>query len=224
LIASMLMPSRERYELAVESIKSLGEGDYEVLIAIDNDDPQVEQYQALASDKVRVLVSEPHGYYNLHEYYNAMAEVAQGDWLFLWNDDATMKTQNWLERLQEYDHTEPLVLDLWHGQGNLFPALSRKYYDLIGHYSLSAHCDSWPEDVAVRAGVQHTLEDFYIEHIGEGMQDEVHKKVQEIVRTTSPEFYQPHMIETREREAEIITNHIKESHARNQQLSGVLIA
>lgn len=198
---SFLMPSRKRSELAKKSIESLGNGDFEVLICVDEDDNDPGYAEVAKMPRVRLFETPRYGYRELHKYYNFMAEKAKGDWLFLWNDDATMDVTNWEEKIKQFDPNKPMVLDPYHGVGNLFPILSRKFYEIIGHYSLSPHADSWPEDVASRAGVMFPVGGIMISHIGEAMFDETHNLVREIVRITSPQFYEPHMVKLREEEA-----------------------
>jgi hypothetical protein len=208
---SFLMPSRSRVHLARESIQSLGKSNFEVLIAVDEDDPQLQDYYELKSNRVRIFVTPRYGYEFLHEYYNLLAKKSKGDWLFLWNDDATMLTPDYYERICELDHTKPIVIDPWQGQGNLFPVLSRKYYEIIGHYSLNAHADSWPENVAVMANVQIPVP-LDIRHLGEALYDEVHKESRGVLQRTKSSFYSEVMVQVRQQESEKISNYLKGLH------------
>lgn len=151
---SVLVPSRERPELLKRSIDSLGDGDLEVLVALDDDDPRLADYAGLGT----VLVGPRHGYGSLHSYYNQLAARASGDWLFLWNDDCVMETENWIDVIRSYDG-HMVVLnprtnhDNWKIDMNVFPILPRKMVQLMGHFSLSRHNDSWIEYVARDAGI-----------------------------------------------------------------------
>jgi glycosyltransferase involved in cell wall biosynthesis len=152
---SVLVPSRERPELLARSIASLGEGDIEVLVRVDDDDPRLDEYREFPG----LIVGPHHGYPGLHHYYNELAERARGDWLFLWNDDGIMETPNWIDIVRAFDG-KLVVLNPttnhnnWEIDMNVFPIVPRKMVELMGHFSLSNHNDSWMEFVGRDAGIQ----------------------------------------------------------------------
>jgi hypothetical protein len=151
---SVLVPSRERPDLLARSIDSLGEGEFEVLVRVDEDDPRLDGYSQLPG----VVVGGHYGYLGLHHYYNELADRARGDWLFLWNDDCIMETRNWIDVVRSYDGKMAVLNpDTNHGNWeidmNVFPILPRKMFELMGHFSLSPHNDSWLEFVARDAGI-----------------------------------------------------------------------
>lgn len=149
---SILMPTRERIELAKRSIASLGNHDLEILLAVDENDPQLYEYQKLEDVE---LFTTPHwGYTELHKYYNLLAKKSTGDWLMLWNDDGFMETENWFELVTAQDHTKRVVLNVFHEVNNLFPLISRPFYETIGHFSLNTHADSWVQQIGERSGTQ----------------------------------------------------------------------
>jgi Glycosyl transferase family 2 len=155
-VISVLVPSRQRPELLARSIESLGEGDLEALVRVDEDDPSLERYLAL--EDIEVVVGPHHGYGSLQRYYNELAERATGEWLFLWNDDCVMQTPDWLDIVRPYDG-KMVVLnpntnhDNWEIDMNVFPIFPRRMIELMGHLSLSNHNDSWIEFVARDAGI-----------------------------------------------------------------------
>jgi hypothetical protein len=151
---SVLVPSRERPELLVRSIDSLGEGELEVLVRVDEDDPRLDGYAQFPG----LVVGPHHGYEGLHHYYNELAERARGDWLFLWNDDCIMETRDWIGVVRSYDGKMAVLNpttnhDNWEIDMNVFPILPRKMVELMGHFSLHNHNDSWMEFVARDAGI-----------------------------------------------------------------------
>lgn len=180
---SVLMPSRGRPELAKKSIESLGKGDFEILVYLDHDDPEFYNYRLKGC---RVSAGGRHGYGGLHNYYNLLSAQSSGDWLMLWNDDATMETKNWVDIISKYDHTIPQVLNPWNESGdNLFPLISRKWYEIVGHYSRSPHADSWVQQIGQRLNLQVYVPGIRITHLGEEMHDQTHNEVRQIVRQTS---------------------------------------
>lgn len=186
---SFLVPSRDRFSLLHKSLVSLGEHDFEFLVCIDDDEPQADLYEELAKldKRVRLFVEPRHGYRALHEYCNRLARESKGDWLFSWNDDALMETPNWFEIITGYDHSKPVVLNPYHEVDNLFPVLSRTFYELIGHFSLQTHVDSWVQQIGERSGSQIYVPGIKITHIKPD--DETGKISNEVAhRLTGPEF------------------------------------
>lgn len=151
---SVLVPSRERPELLARSIESLGQADLEVLLALDDDDPRLDDYAGIGT----AVVGSRHGYGRLQRYYNELAARASGEWLLLWNDDCVMQTENWSKIVAAYDG-KMVVLnprtnhDNWAIDMNVFPIFPRKMVELMGHVSLHVHNDSWIEYVARDAGI-----------------------------------------------------------------------
>ena len=159
---SVLCPSRGRPESLRSSIDSLlglaaDVSAVEILVAMDPDDTATVEAGMWCTPAwpegavIRPWIApERHGYAQLHLYYNALADEAKGDWLLLWNDDATMLTQGWDEVIAGQ---EPGVL--WPGanQGQFyFPAWPAAWSRAWGHTSLSPNVDVWVSEVGGRLG------------------------------------------------------------------------
>ncbi len=206
---SVLLPSRHRPESLRESVASLLDlaqepGRVEVLVAADPDDPATKQ--AVISVAARCWVApERFGYHRFHEYINRLADLAQGDWLFLWNDDARMLTEGWDARIRE----APAGV-LWprHNDSpflNVFPVVHRRFVELTGHFSLSNHADSWVQDVAQAAGIHHRIdvEALHDRHdLTGGHDDEVYREAREGYRTS--EYHSPVMVALRQKDIDTI--------------------
>lgn len=204
---SVLMPSRKRLEMAREAINSLG-NKCEVLVCIDPDD-DIEGYEELKSKRVRLFVApEQWGYANLHEYYNLLASKSKGDFLMLGNDDMLMETPDWTDKLAEFDPTHPLVINPWNPQDNLFPIITRAWYEATGHFALNTHADSWVQQVADIDGRSVYVPGIKIKHYGEELNDPTHTAVREVVRQTSEAYRR--MGEQRLEDARKISDYIKE--------------
>lgn len=162
---SVLMPTRERPEMAKESIESLGKGDFEVLLYVDEDDKRIDDYKKLVSKKVKLLIAPRLTYYRFHEMINELSKRAKGDWLLLWNDDAFMQG-DWIQHLYDYDHEKVNVMRWGSSPNNLnlFPAISRKMYEVQGYFSMSPHCDSWAMDISKELGCERWVHGMTIEH------------------------------------------------------------
>lgn len=196
MIASVLMPSRERPEMAEESIQSLGKGNFEILVYLDDDDSKLMQYKDMARKypHVKLFIQPRLTYYRFHEMVNFLSEHAKGDWLFLWNDDAFMHG-NWLDKLKKCDHNKLFVIKFGNKPPNmnLFPAISRKLYDTQGYYSLSPHCDSWAMDLGKSLGIDLLLEGMEVEHRRDDntLHDDTKKHSMDAYKVTVPEHESP---------------------------------
>ena len=98
-LCSVIFPSRARAEQCEYSVRSLllaepgVEGEFDVLIRLDNDDPQKERYRELLSEipNVRLIFGERgKGYGELWKFYDELAKATDSKWLMQWNDDASL--------------------------------------------------------------------------------------------------------------------------------------
>lgn len=152
-LVSIMVPTRGRPELLQRSIESvfrngqLRPSDVEIMAAVDADDEAtVEMAQRLAdtvyTHEVRM------GYERLHEYVNPMARDAEGEWIWLFNDDATILTVGWdviLLRERPWGVLDPVTnhpQDHRDGQA-IFPIVHRSLVEAMGHFSRSNHNDTY---------------------------------------------------------------------------------
>lgn len=153
-LISVLLPTRGRPESlrsTTEKMYELAEepGRVEILIATDPDDKSA-LAAGLPAGRNRVWMAPwRYGYGELHRYYNHLATMATGSWLFLWNDDAMMLTRHWDKAIAECEETViwPEHNDHIAWDYNIFPIWPRRWTQHVGHVSLNAHCDTWMQDV-----------------------------------------------------------------------------
>lgn len=157
-LVSVLLPTRGRPELLRRSVMSLLDmastpGRVEILVAVDEDDDAT--LEMVGELPVHAFEFEPRGYPRLHEYVNELARQALGDWLFLWNDDAIMRTAGWDDVVANAD---PAVLhprDNHPGDYlNTFPIVPAEWVRRVGHFSLHRANDTWWQEVGARLGAQ----------------------------------------------------------------------
>jgi hypothetical protein len=154
---SVMLPTRGRPELLRGSVMSLVDNaahpeTVEILVAIDPDDA----WPPWDIPGMRVWTApERYGYRRLEEYYNALAEQATGDWLFLWNDDAVMRTSAWDNVIAGHKPALlwPSVLN-GYPHCNAFPIWPRVWTQVLGHVSLGAYSDSWMQWVGEQLDVE----------------------------------------------------------------------
>lgn len=179
----------------------------QVLYGIDGDDGEsLDAANLMARSGVDWISDFPerHGYANLHLYLNELATHAAGDWLMLWNDDSFMRSQGWDTIVRGYDDQD-VILDPQTDHGNemlLFPIIPVRYVDLVGHVSLSNHCDSWWDDISVRLGIR-TPVPIVVNHMWAGVKQDA-TAAESRVGYRSAEFFGPEMTDLRAADAERI--------------------
>jgi len=110
----------------------------------------------------QVWVTPRLGYRNLHVYVNELSARATGDWLFLWNDDALMTTPGWDEEIAKFNG-QMVVVNPQTNHGNhqfgncIFPIIPKRMFDLLGHFSLSNHNDTYVEYIANTLGIRRDV-------------------------------------------------------------------
>lgn len=167
---SILLPTRKRFASLLRSAESLlqtcDSAELEFMLAVDDDD--LETLDALKSHplpNMQLFVGPRLGYINLHHYVNQLAHRSSGDWLFLWNDDALLETQGWDQIIAEYDD-QFVVLNPGTNHANhprencIFPIVPKKWVDILGHFSLSNHNDTYIEYIANQLGIRRDVEIF----------------------------------------------------------------
>lgn len=190
---SVLMPSRERSQLARESILSLGSNFdlFEVLVYVDEDDPELQSYVELTKIGAQIFIGKRHGYINFHKMINHLAKYCKGDWLMLWNDDAIMRTDKWADIIDKNDCDKPVVLNFFdplNKLNNLFPVISKPMYEAMNHYSLNTHCDSWVQDIANELKIHKPVARISCEHRRETINDKIKTETQNTYKTSSPAY------------------------------------
>jgi hypothetical protein len=155
-LASLLLPTRGRVQHLAKSLASLeatvtDPTQIEVLVKVDDDDAQTLRYLQNDWHSFRIaVVNTPrgNGYADLHKYCNMLCEMSQGRFLFLWNDDAEMRTQGWDIEIAQHDdgklcYLNSRVSDTRGRDSYLFPIVHRSYFEALGRYSMSAHNDTY---------------------------------------------------------------------------------
>lgn len=200
---SFLLPTRGRASSCKASIDSLYQNadnklSFELLLAFDDDD---EETREMVLDHCKWLgvqhqyiVTPRYGYRKLHLYVNKLCKIARGEYLWLWNDDATIETNGWDTILERLVKKQPdLVFDfvnnhfVW-----IFPLVPKKYVDIMGHFSLNAHNDSWIQNVFEPLQLTTRTDQVSLYHNRETpIFDINYQDVNTDINVSSPEFTAP---------------------------------
>jgi len=164
---SVLCPTRGRPGLLAAAVRMLlhhaaRPERVEILVMVDNDDPVDYEkvwlnFAPRGAPRVtgKLFTGPRKGYEKLCEYYNFLAKEASGRWCMLFNDDIFMATQNWDLILDGVPGKVAVAMtESNHGRSPCtFPIFTKSFADAIGHVSMSAHNDTWIEEVGKAAGI-----------------------------------------------------------------------
>lgn len=155
---AVLLATRGRTTILERSIRSLFElaefpYNIQLMLAFDRDDDigrtfftdHIEPWLQDSDFAYTAMLFDPMGYVNLNVYNNKMAEHSDAAWFVVWNDDATMQTQNWdTEILRHRDEFKLLAFHTHRDHPySIFPILPRKWYELLGYISPHQAQDAW---------------------------------------------------------------------------------
>lgn len=186
IYVSFLLPTRFRTKHLLKSLISIEKNTpkkniYEILICADEDDNETIQwtYKNINRFNLKLIITQRYGYAKLNKYYNLAASQSSGDWLWLWNDDVRLLTKNWHKLLKLYDKKFLLINPLTVNDNGYtkyfatFPILPRKWFKLLGHFSLWQHSDTYLTRLA------HKLFIFQNEHRIKNNHKRIHDSVTE---------------------------------------------
>lgn len=173
-IISILLPTRKRKTSLEASIKSLVENAalstrLELIIGIDEDDAEtVDWLKTTGADyfkekniECRASIFKKLGFGSIHAYNNSLASNANGQWLFLWQDDALMQTKDWDLVVDQYNNQFKLLAPNDNHNGNpnaIFPIIPRDWYTLLEHVSVHPHTDAWLSHIAYMLDIFERVE------------------------------------------------------------------
>jgi hypothetical protein len=169
---SVLLPTRGRTEALKRSLLSLADhahdtANFDIWLAFDHDDAGSFQWfeQNIATEltdsgcRFTAMGFDRLGYIRLNEYLNALAQRAQGRWLFFWGDDAVMQSPDWDLRILEQDRFRILRMPT-HNQHPyaILPIIPRAWFDLFGYISAHQLTDSWVSQIAYMLDIMHDID------------------------------------------------------------------
>ena len=227
-LVSVILPTRGRSDplrAAVDSCVSLiqDKTSIEFLFKVDDDDKETldtirDMERTCPMIPMHTYVSpRGNGYHDIWKWDNELASRARGDWLFLMNDDAVIKTENWDRILQGTLPTRP-----WAGTQDVcllvaetigrpfaqeFLFLRRRSYELMGHMFLSPHGDNWLYGVFKFLGAEIHIP-MLIDHYSGVIGDKTRETSVEAYKTAIQTLVSPPARWEQLRDASILLSHI----------------
>jgi hypothetical protein len=110
-LVSVLIPTRKRTSMLARCIQSFEllsahPDQIELIFRIDNDDIEtikfINEYPFTISTK-QIIADRGNGYGDLHLMHNHMTYVAEGKWMFAFNDDIYVASYGWDLQIQEHE-------------------------------------------------------------------------------------------------------------------------
>lgn len=153
----VLLPSRGRPTVlaaSIRALRSLAAQPESVRVQVAADDDDDATHAAASEAGAHCHVFPRHGYGGLHLYYQGLAARCDGDWLLVWNDDATMRTPGWDEIITGLPPAV-LVADIQSPHSPLccFPAVRREAVSMLGRFSTdNPHVDTFWQDLGAATG------------------------------------------------------------------------
>lgn len=147
---AVLLPTRARTHSLTNSVTSIvgraaDRTKLQIIFGFDEDDTVgLEHFEGVIQPFLddhdvdyEAMAFESMGYQGLNRYYNKLAESASADWLFVWNDDATMETPGWDDVIRCYDDQFKILKVHTHNEHpySIFPIVPQAWLDLLGQLS-----------------------------------------------------------------------------------------
>ena len=147
-LVTLMFPCRERFVWLQEAIRSFIDNaddpsGVEVLVRVDDDDEHWPSFeQRLAGSPTVLIGSRLNAYLSMHVFYNEMAAISRGEWIWMLNDDVRCLTKGWdtvlkNHRIEQGNDRIALLnpADHENRQSTQFPMLKRGGMEAVGHYS-----------------------------------------------------------------------------------------
>ena len=144
---AILLPTRGRTASLTDSVTSIvsrakNRAGLQLIFGFDSDDSVgLEHFanviQPFLDDHecaYEAQVFESMGYEGLNRYYNHLAKSADSDWIFVWNDDATMETLDWDQIVLAHNGEFCVLKVHTHNEHpySIFPIVPRIWFDTLG--------------------------------------------------------------------------------------------
>lgn len=170
---SILLSTHKRTDAFSNSVFSLIDlahdtSTLEFIIGVDNNDTIGQNHfetviRPVLEEKgisFKAIHFEPLGYLGLNRYYNTLAKHANGNWLFVWCDDAIMETKNWDKVIGDCTGEFKLLKVHTHNEHpySIFPIVPCEWYELMGYLSRHQLIDTELSSIAYMLDIMKIIE------------------------------------------------------------------
>lgn len=190
-LVSVLIPTRNRVNRLQETLQSFIStssdiNSIEFVLKIDDDDLDtidfVSKLEASFNLRIKKIISpRGAGYSDLHIFSNRSAQIANGDWLFIFNDDAKMLTKGWDALI-----ANTIIMEPYYGIDKLcilypndvfsFCFIRKSTFNILGHLAEDCLVDRWIYDIVCMVHHVIRIEDIEIGHKNDDIMEETKSK------------------------------------------------
>jgi len=161
---SILTPARGRFDQTKDIIESTYQlahfpDEVEMIFRVDEDDPDLTPRIGELKNypNIKWLVGDKmDGYASLDVMVNEMCEASNGDLIMTWGNDAWFIDQGWDSQYYKWKADDIAVVQIKkdgnNGHATQFPLITRRVYDILGHYCVHTSIDDSISWTAIRAG------------------------------------------------------------------------
>jgi hypothetical protein len=143
----IILPTRGRTTALKKSLESLfslaaQKNKIQLILAFDRDDylglgyfnDILKPWLGEQLINYSVLITQRFGYEKLNRYCNIMANMAQADWIFMWNDDAIMQTKSWDRQIAKYTGQFKVLSVITNNEHpySIFPIIPQAWVKVLG--------------------------------------------------------------------------------------------
>ena len=168
-LVSVIMHSRGRPNLFMKSIASLVKtcsniDEVEIIMKLDSDDATIPEYLDILNKcpfSYKILVYDRmEAYWSLYIFQNDLSRIANGDVLWLFNEDNQIVSGDWLHAFRESRNVFPDNIYVCHVPGNtskksgkcVSPAYTREWFQVMDMVSPHVFSDRFLSVVAGQLG------------------------------------------------------------------------
>jgi hypothetical protein len=134
--------------------------DHDDEIGLNYFNEEIEPYLDKSGVEYAVMGFDRLGYTALNRYYNTLAESADAEWIFVWNDDAIMNTQDWDTVVDSYTGQFRLLKVHTHNDHpySIFPIVPAAWVETLGYISLHQMIDAEVSQIAYMLDLMEIIE------------------------------------------------------------------
>ena len=207
-LISVIFPSRKRIKFLNEALYSLYSSadldnpNFEVIVKVDFDDPETLDYIKNWSNEYEnlyfIVSSRKKGFLNLTDFYEDCIDLAKGQYMFIFNDDLLIETQNWNSILNSHLNDFKIYFPYVNGYREAFFIIPKELYTTLGHISPHNQSDTYLNWLGQVLNISEYIDDIKLQHHF-GYEDETLNDKLEVININyasrdyhrnSPEFKQ----------------------------------